>query len=1104
MDAKNCGCKKHQYNDVIEITNDFVVTDATLITSYLTLTINGNGYTISVPTPGLDEMGRLNDSPSSFRVFRILSSANCTINDLTIKGGKTSTGGGAIWNYSGTLTLNRCVISNSRAEHGGGIYNEGALYMNQSYIRQNIAGYGGGICNDGGGYVFLESCTLVENRTLEWVSSGITYYGGGGAIDNKRGGYVFVNNSTLSNNQCQEIGGAIKNDWKSTLYLMNSTVTGNVVHGTNPSVGGAIGYDGFMDGPGNVYIVNSLLAYNYRKTTDGGIYNPQSFILDDVVANNYQNRVRMYYSIYHATLPAGMGENHNNMQYVDDLDGDGLGNTIFSGGILSKITNASGFEIGGSDALVFRPYLYEHSGSIAPTLKSGSKVFQADNPDYRGTRTRFNSSYSNPVVAYYDKSALPPVWVYLKNTSNGQEVVKDQIGTNRPGIPTRGALEGTVDNLYMVKVLADANGTTNGGSINGNAYTSGTSVTRTAIPNAGYKFLKFDYVTGGVGTASTNNPYTFTVNSNITLQPVFVELSNENYITYIGNGNTGGTAPVSSTFTGSVIIPAAGNLTKTGCAFSGWNTKANGSGTWYSVGQTYSLASNLTLYAQWTPVWNWTGTISKDWGTSGNWSKSDQTTPSVPTGLHNVSIPNVVNDPEIAFNATASCNDLTVAPGASLTVKSTASGTGSLITNGTVTGNLTIERYVPGSTTLTLNKYHLVSVPLATSNNSLSGLFLDSYLFKYLPGNNSWQSMGTSITNELDKTNGYMIYYPGEGKTYSFTGQPNTGEFTPTVTYNSGAGVNNFAVVPNPYPSNIDWNAASGWTKTNIGNKIWVYNSVYNNYATWDGTNTTNGGSRYVSVGQAFFVQTTAASPALTMDNGVRAHTTATFLKNTAVLTNQIRVKALANGMQDEILAGFAEGKSTAYDPMEDALKLYGAEDAPQLYTLAGESKVSINQLSALSGSTEVPMHFETEFSGEVTLEFSQLESFPADLKIKLQDKLTGQLINLRESSQYVFTHNPSNAADRFVLQFGGPTGLEENDQNTIRSWFSDNSLYLSTPEYVGKKARVEVFSVSGQLLLGKEVILSNLQHFNLNVTGTVITRIALDSKVLNTKSVVL
>ena len=43
-----------------------------------------------------------------------------------------------------------------------------------------------------------------------------------------------------------------------------------------------------------------------------------------------------------------------------------------------------------------------------------------------------------------------------------------------------------------------------------------------------------------------------------------------------------------------------GNLQKTGYAFSGWNTKADGTGTDYAVGASVSPTSNITLYAQWT------------------------------------------------------------------------------------------------------------------------------------------------------------------------------------------------------------------------------------------------------------------------------------------------------------------------------------------------------------------------------------------------------------------------------------------------------------------------------------------------------------------------
>ena len=509
-----------------------------------------------------------------------------------------------------------------------------------------------------------------------------------------------------------------------------------------------------------------------------------------------------------------------------------------------------------------------------------------------------------------------------------------------------------------------------------------------------------------------------------------------------------------------------------------------------SVGTTYgNEVSFRTSYGEIT----WDGSESIFWSEPGNWDLN-----LTPNADYNVTIPIAGNNPEISSGSSATCNNLYINPNASLTV---ASG-GSLINNGTVNGVISIQRTITGSSNLESNAYHLVSVPLHPDNNSLSELFLGSYLYGYDPDENEWSPMGTSTSVELNETLGYMIFYPDVSTTYTFTGQPNTGTFAPTVTYAGNSGGNNFALVPNPYPSNIDWNAASGWTKTNIGNSIWVYNN--GNYAIWDGSNSTNDGSRFIAVGQAFFVQTTAENPELVMDNDVRTHTSAAFLKNHVVPANQLRVKAMANNMQDEIIAGFADGKSAAYDPLEDALKLFGAEDAPQLYTLAGDSKVSINQLAELNGSAAVPMYFETEFNGEVNFEFSQLESFPADLKIRLEDKITGQWVNLRETSQYIFTHSPANTADRFVLHFGSAAGISEPVQDKVKMWAANNSLYLSTPELAGEKACIELFNTAGQIILEKNLTLNALQQFNLTAKGVVLVRITLSDRLLTAKTIAL
>ncbi|MFD2408997.1 InlB B-repeat-containing protein [Paenibacillus rhizoplanae] len=93
-------------------------------------------------------------------------------------------------------------------------------------------------------------------------------------------------------------------------------------------------------------------------------------------------------------------------------------------------------------------------------------------------------------------------------------------------------------------------------------------------------------------------------------------------VTYSGNGSTGGTVPTDSNpYTKNATVTVLGNtgsLVKTGNTFAGWNTAANGSGTNYAEGATFSMgAANVTLYAQWTANPTYTVTYNGNGSTGG-------------------------------------------------------------------------------------------------------------------------------------------------------------------------------------------------------------------------------------------------------------------------------------------------------------------------------------------------------------------------------------------------------------------------------------------------------------------------------------------------------
>lgn len=86
-------------------------------------------------------------------------------------------------------------------------------------------------------------------------------------------------------------------------------------------------------------------------------------------------------------------------------------------------------------------------------------------------------------------------------------------------------------------------------------------------------------------------------------------------VTYDGNGSTSGTIPEDNNkyLQGETVIVLGnvGSLVKGGYTFIGWNTKADGTGTNYAAGASFTIENtNMTLYANWQrPILVWSKLI---------------------------------------------------------------------------------------------------------------------------------------------------------------------------------------------------------------------------------------------------------------------------------------------------------------------------------------------------------------------------------------------------------------------------------------------------------------------------------------------------------------
>jgi len=114
-----------------------------------------------------------------------------------------------------------------------------------------------------------------------------------------------------------------------------------------------------------------------------------------------------------------------------------------------------------------------------------------------------------------------------------------------------------------------------------------------------------------VGLASTS----YSPSQSLTLYAQWSQTSTVQ-ITFSVNGGSGSASTLSGVVGSTVTLPGSKSLLRSGYALSSWNTVASGSGTSYALGQSVTLSTSLTLYAQWkkTPtsvLYGAVGTFSK-------------------------------------------------------------------------------------------------------------------------------------------------------------------------------------------------------------------------------------------------------------------------------------------------------------------------------------------------------------------------------------------------------------------------------------------------------------------------------------------------------------
>ena len=505
--------------------------------------------------------------------------------------------------------------------------------------------------------------------------------------------------------------------------------------------------------------------------------------------------------------------------------------------------------------------------------------------------------------------------------------------------------------------------------------------------------------------------------------------------------------------------------------------------------------------------WRTTG-VTSSWSTGTNWSGN-----TAPDQSSNVRIRPSTTNPEIVIgDDVIEVNDLTIKagailtlkPGARLTVNGTLTieeagglvlentaevdGLASLLTHGEIFGEARISLEFPR------DEWYYVSQPIKNAKSDIYGI---------------WNADGTFNTNEgwvnVHRANRWCRIGGGvdiaqlEGLSIKYRVADANDEADHVVTYTgelnndmvSRAFANRqYYLFGNPYPSALDWQNETGWTRTNIGETIY-YRTRINGVMTFVTYNRFNdvgyrapvipeGSSEddlsYIPPLQSVWIAS-LGDGFVSVDNNARSHVKdGDFLKSSSAGTKSggaIRVSSVSDGGGDGAVLYFSEKAEDGLDRGDSEKMFNDAVSIPEIYTKVGNKALAINGLPLIEESVRtIPLSVRNRVEGEVTLKFD-LSHYDAEHTPYFEDRQTGAFLSLHRSNSYTYSvKETGDNHDRFALHFYKVTtsvGEPQMDEQEAGNEISIKSVSGKVLVSVGMDmlqngpGLVEVYSIDGR-----------------------------------------
>mgnify|MGYP001202572350 CR=1 FL=1 len=536
----------------------------------------------------------------------------------------------------------------------------------------------------------------------------------------------------------------------------------------------------------------------------------------------------------------------------------------------------------------------------------------------------------------------------------------------------------------------------------------------------------------------------------------------------------------------------------------------------------------------------WTGGgADTQWSTSGNWSAG-----LVPSSDENVVIPEVATHyPSVSGPLTTGA--LIIRPSASMTVNaggaltvngelrttdatmainSTAvNSSGSLIVNGTATGNVTYSRVMPG------DLYRYVSSPVVSTTLPAGTVF-----WKWNEEIGYWGDTPAEEPVTTGETGrGYTMLATGSG--VSFTGEVLTSSVSVTATAPYGSdyvksrdewGGGGWNLLGNPYPSALrivdsDGTAENDFIHHNLFSfdpsyqAVYIYDGADYDYIALGIPGYTEGigvfGSNDIQAGQGFFVLTHYNGLPFTFMPGMRTHNTTTVMtKSGSVPWPGVQLKVKTGSVETSTLIAYGSGMSAGLDPGYDVGHLSSGADIEIYSVLAGGGSDYNFARQALpvteAGSLAVPVGVDFPGGGEVT--FTAFTIPLEGKKFWLEDRVARTYTDLNTKSYTVTLPANTYGTGRFyiIASVNTPTGIDqhETDDGGLRIWSSGGRVIIQGE--VSEGSLCGIYKMNGTKLLDRKLTGGEMNTVELipGTNGVIIVRITDGIKVTTRKLAVI